>query len=631
MIPTPQIQPPAVAEAKHLLKQGRAKEAETLLRIITSSRPSPESQKLLGELLLHTSRPKPAIVHLESALAHMPGNDNLRLTLSIACQRAGEYAKALENLACAWSLAPGNPAVRNALEQTAQHIRPLGDDRALADCLAQLLMDDSLQPQAYARPAAQLLALTLPDLMELPVKPLAVEQFAVRAAQLPLFRALLIRTINLDARLEQALTRLRKTLLLRYIEDLPDSYTLELICILGCQSALNEYVFALTAEECTSLAKIKRLITQHAFAVRHITYPTTCLLALYAMYQPLDALDVLHELSPGQISLPHPTWNVLMRLALQDRLQERQIAAGLPSLGDISDPVSLAVQAQYEHNPYPRWHALPILPKQPIALKLKTRFPGFSPPAFLGQDHRVLVAGCGTGLHPLALASSRPSAQVTAIDISRRSLAYASMMANRLGIQNVCFLQADILYLDRLHIQFEWIEAGGVLHHMRDTLLGLKVLARRLVPGGLLRLALYSRRAREPLARVRELLPPLPAPHDGDETRRRRAQLLNRILEEGRPDDDLFQHPDFFSLSGCRDLLFHVHEHTFDLPMIGELVRQANLSVIGFEFDHKHEVTAYQQRFPDDPWRRNLRYLQAFEQDHPQTFRGMYTLLLQGS
>ena len=42
---------------------------------------------------------------------------------------------------------------------------------------------------------------------------------------------------------------------------------------------------------------------------------------------------------------------------------------------------------------------------------------------------------------------------------------------------------------------------------------------------------------------------------------------------------------DFYSLSGCRDLLFHVQEHRLNLPEIAAFIADAGLAFLGFDAD----------------------------------------------
>ncbi len=60
-------------------------------------------------------------------------------------------------------------------------------------------------------------------------------------------------------------------------------------------------------------------------------------------------------------------------------------------------------------------------------------------------------------------------------------IGYARMQAERLGIQNVRFAEADILTLGGLDQRFDHIEAMGVLHHLAEPLTGWNVLRGLLV------------------------------------------------------------------------------------------------------------------------------------------------------
>ena len=63
---------------------------------------------------------------------------------------------------------------------------------------------------------------------------------------------------------------------------------------------------------------------------------------------------------------------------------------------------------------------------------------------------RILVAGCGTGRHPIGTARRFPDSSVLAVDLSLTSLAYAVRKTRELGIGNIEYRQADILALGAL-------------------------------------------------------------------------------------------------------------------------------------------------------------------------------------
>ena len=82
-------------------------------------------------------------------------------------------------------------------------------------------------------------------------------------------------------------------------------------------------------------------------------------------------------------------------------------------------------------------------------------------------------------------------------------MSYAKRKANDLGIKNIDFIQMDILDLEDYGKKFEIIESVGVLHHMKNPLLGWQILSQILKPNGLLMIGLYSSKARTHIKELR--------------------------------------------------------------------------------------------------------------------------------
>ena len=58
--------------------------------------------------------------------------------------------------------------------------------------------------------------------------------------------------------------------------------------------------------------------------------------------------------------------------------------------------------------------------------------------------------------------------------------------------------------MGKLNKQFDIIESSGVLHHMDNPMKGWKVLTDCLKPGGLMKIGLYSKLARQHIVKIRE-------------------------------------------------------------------------------------------------------------------------------
>src|SRR6185369_6997196 len=102
--------------------------------------------------------------------------------------------------------------------------------------------------------------------------------------------------------------------------------------------------------------------------------------------------------------------------------------------------------------------------------------------------------------------------------------------------------------------QFDVVEAVGVLHHTADALEGFRVLADRVVPGGFMRVGLYSRRARARLEYSKQFVRLKNAHPSVNELR----QIRQELISTGAADEaGLTSCKDFFYSSGVRDLLCH--------------------------------------------------------------------------
>jgi len=192
--------------------------------------------------------------------------------------------------------------------------------------------------------------------------------------------------------------------------------------------------------------------------------------------------------------------------------------------------------------------------------------------------------------------------------------------ARELGIENVCFSHADILSLDTTCPSYAVIESVGVLHHMHHPGAGLKVLTSLLMPGGVMKLGLYSRRARDAVNRARARIDALGLEAEPLDMR----ALRQRILAGEEPQlDALTGSRDFYSLSSVRDLLFHVQEHQYDMQGLRALLEGCSLRVLGFQVGPSTR-RRYRERFPADAGLASLESWQAFEDEFPDTFTGMY-------
>src|SRR6516162_1725353 len=219
-----------------------------------------------------------------------------------------------------------------------------------------------------------------------------------------LLRRVLESTTIREVNLERLLTSVRLDVL-RMARDIAtddgvEGNILGFCCALAKQCFINEYVFATTHEEAEQAERLKQNLVAALTQGSNIPalWPT-----VVAAYFPLHSL-------PNAQSLLDRAWPAALTDVLAQQVrepsEERQYRDLIPRLTGIDDDVSVAVRGQYEENPYPRWvHAASASASITLDQHLRAQFPtaAFQP---LGSSSGidVLLAGCGTGRHPIEVA-----------------------------------------------------------------------------------------------------------------------------------------------------------------------------------------------------------------------------------
>ncbi len=428
-----------------------------------------------------------------------------------------------------------------------------------------------------------------------------------------LLQALLETVPVCDVELERLLTALRVILLGAAASGTSDSAMLAFHCALARQCFINEYVFDVTARELDAVRQLRQRLTEDAAAGREIA---PHLIAAVASYEPLHSVPGIEGLLDRQWPAPVAA---LLTQQVREPLEEQRLRQSIPSLTAIADDVSLKVKQQYEENPYPRW-----IKPAPVQAKTLAEYLGSGIPVPAPGPRgaiEILIAGCGTGQNLVEVAREVAGAEVTAIDLSLASLAYAKRQATALGLNNVTFATADILNLGSVGHRFDLIDASGVLHHLEDPWSAWRALLTLLRPDGLMRVGLYSKPGRSIVNAARAFVTERGFPPTAEGIRRSRQAIL--ALDEQSPIRPAANYPDFFTTSECRDMLFHVQEHQLTLPEINGFLAENKLEFVGFQVE-PHVLQRFRTQHPDLAALTDLGVWHKFETENPAAFAGMY-------
>lgn len=385
----------------------------------------------------------------------------------------------------------------------------------------------------------------------------------------------------------------------------------DLIIAVGVYAHQTEYVLYATPEEESQIDELGAYL-EGADA------PSLAEILLYGLYRPLSRLPDLNRFKP--LLGEHERFASFLEVQITNFEAREAIKKDIKVLTPIDDAVSQGVQEQYEEFPYPRWH------------KLDKNADKSGHVNFLGEEKstalcakgaKILVAGGGTGKAALEYAYAFPDAQVTVVDLSQTSLSYSILKKQSENIKNIDFYQGDILHLsEALKPEYDLIVSIGVLHHMAEPEKGWAVLEKLLKPSGIMRIALYSALARGFVVRGHEIIRKKGYSDDdaGIRSFRHDAPKLFKKADY----QTLLGTSDYYKLSECRDLLFHVHEQRFDIPRLKRALDLMGLTFYRFINLGDQTKALYQKTFPDDHEMNDLENWDRFEKKHPQTFLEMY-------
>jgi len=581
----------------------------------------------LGNTLQNQGKLDEAIESYRKALAINPDFAMAYNNLGSALRDLGDVDEALKCYRRAISLDPPNDAYWSGLAESLEAISFTSYDDNLCQDLLVLLDRPTTRPSYLVQTVISALRHhpSLSQILERtdatkPETRINYEDTADQLSAIPLLLRIMELSPIDELDIERMLTTLRRAMLQNTETGTITEKSLPFSAALALQCFSNEYIFFETDAETKSVENLQKRI--EVLVENGGDIPPLLVVALSA-YRPLLSFSWASNLCERD-------WNGnpkgVIKRQIAEPLEERSLRAQIPCITPIQNQVSQSVREQYEENPYPRWIKTGLQSKsRSIDAVLK------APPLLLDmgdteapENPEILVAGCGTGQHALNAAVRFSNARVLAVDLSLNSLSYAQRKTNELGFKNIEYVQGDIMELGSLGRQFDLIESCGVLHHLGDPIAGWQVLVDLLRPGGVMKIALYSEAARQDIVDGRLLISEKGYTSSHEDICKCRQEMI-RMAEGGNSVmGTICNGRDFFSLSNCRDLLFHVQEHRFTVPQIQSALKDLKLNFLGFEIRDQAALRMFKETYPQKHALTSLPDWHDFERANPYTFRGMY-------
>jgi len=414
--------------------------------------------------------------------------------------------------------------------------------------------------------------------------------------------------------IEVFLTGVRKEFLSTVVRDFDNidwNGHFDFLYALSMQCWINEYVFFISDEEKEWLAKLREKVESELSNNSKKDY-ICCFILLYSSYS--SALDIkdIEKYVKSFKKRANDKFKKFVKIQIEDALEEQKIKKNIPQFTEIDDKISQIVREQYEQNPYPR-SIEPVLIDNSIIVE---------------KPQDILFAGCGTGHQIIGYSMQFPNAQYTAVDLSLSSLAYAIRQTKEklnLKSKQIRFGHADILKLEEMGETYDRIFCTGVLHHMNEPEKGLAVLKKILRPHGAMHLALYSEIARQEIVKAREYIKEHGYKDNDDGIRQFRHDMIQLFAKTEHPNfmDFLVIPPDFYSLSECRDLVFHVQEHRYTIPQIKDMLDRYDLEFVTFNIRHKNIRATFCEKFGEDSIGDLMKW-HEYEKEYRHSFIEMY-------
>jgi len=234
---------------------------------------------------------------------------------------------------------------------------------------------------------------------------------------------------------------------------------------------------------------------------------------------------------------------------------------------------------------------------------------------------RALVAGGGTGDSAVWLGKQLmeyPDSEVVYIDFSRASMEIAQKRAANQGITNITWVEDDLLNIPNLGFgKFDFVNCYGVLHHLENPDLGIKILSEHLNEDGGGLIMVYATYGRTGIYQIQELLRKtgkgIQTPQEEVSSAWDVINSLPRTNWFVRGEELAIDHKQFGDI-GLYDTFLHKQDRAYTIPQLYEFIENAGLTIVDFVDPFTRAALSIDSYFKDSSTKDRIKKLPLAEQ-----------------
>ncbi|MGQ9837809.1 MAG: class I SAM-dependent methyltransferase [Cyanobacteriota bacterium] len=236
--------------------------------------------------------------------------------------------------------------------------------------------------------------------------------------------------------------------------------------------------------------------------------------------------------------------------------------------------------------------------------------------AVIEPEGKVLLnAGCGSGWETLMMAEANPGAKIVALDLSSASVKLTEERLRYHGFTDTEFYVLNLLELDTLGFQFDFISLNDVLYLLEDPTDGLQAMKKVLKPEGIIRANLNHRYQRQVFFRMQEAFQLLGQFNVAPATGAKNVREFMGSLQEEIAKEVFWNPANYTEDIDIMNNYLLPNDKGFTIPDLFDMLRKAELDFLGLVDMPDWSVESLFKEVPEFV-RRKLENMSQMEQLH---------------